>query len=71
MRTARTMSNATTLDASNVTLVLCQRRYCYEEPHDCYCCLPEFSLCYNTQSECRAACPRCNPKCPAQSPSPF
>jgi hypothetical protein len=58
------------LDESKVTLVFCEKRYRYTEPHDCYCCLPK-RLCYNTWSECRAACPRCNPKCPAQSPSPL
>jgi hypothetical protein len=74
VRTAGTRSNATTLvDASKVTLVFCEKVQCaYEPPHDCYCCLPELMLCYYTWSDCRAACARCDPKCPpAESPSPL
>ncbi|KAG0552841.1 hypothetical protein BDA96_01G542400 [Sorghum bicolor] len=70
VRTARTKGNGTALDASKVTLVFCQKRYCDLEPHDCYCCLPDL-VCYNTWSECRTVCARCNPKCPAQSRSPL
>ncbi|KAF8643666.1 hypothetical protein HU200_066723 [Digitaria exilis] len=63
VRTASTRSNATALDESKFTMIFCQERYCKTEPHECYCCLPT-ELCYLTQSECRAACHNCNPKCP-------
>ncbi|OEL30303.1 hypothetical protein BAE44_0008680, partial [Dichanthelium oligosanthes] len=62
-----TSNNATTttLDESKVKLIFCSKMYCDTEPHDCYCCLngrPE-PLCYDTERECRAKCPHCNPKC--------
>ena len=54
VRTARTRSNATTLaDESKLTLI-----------PKCYRCMPT-DKCYRKQSECRAACLRCNPKRPA------
>ncbi|OQU92119.1 hypothetical protein SORBI_3001G293450 [Sorghum bicolor] len=65
VRTARIRSNATTVDDNKVTVIFCLKRYCYTKPpQDCYCCLPT-DLCYKTESDCRASCPNCNPKCPA------
>ncbi|KAG0552847.1 hypothetical protein BDA96_01G543000 [Sorghum bicolor] len=64
VKTARTRSNATILtDESKVTLVFCEKRYgCGAEWPKCYCCMTT-NKCYQKQSECRAACLRCNPKC--------
>jgi hypothetical protein len=63
VRTARTKSNATTLDESKVKLIFCQKRYGDTEPEEWNGCLPKESPCYRTESEYRAACPICNPKC--------
>jgi hypothetical protein len=63
VRTAETRSNATALDESKVKIIFCQKRYDAKN-QGWYCCLTTH-LCYRTESECRAACLVCNPKCPA------
>lgn len=64
VRTAKTRSNATTLDESKVKIIFCQKSYGNSDPKDAmYCCLTTNS-CYRTESACRAACLVCNPKCP-------
>ncbi|KAG8099170.1 hypothetical protein GUJ93_ZPchr0013g37169 [Zizania palustris] len=78
--TAASASASAADDESKLYLVFCVRRLCepradydyYDQPMpiNCFCCVSKKGPpCYETEKECRANCPACNPTCAPPQPA--